>query len=134
MKNIKWIALISVFLFLLSGCRLVFPINDLSPEEIYWDGTKYQSLFDTHLQYRQLSDAEKNGYGQLFTAINDSLNENTSITDMDGSQRPGLRVALRDGAMSKAQMARLFEAFFRDNPQFIHLDRTYSLEGQESNG
>lgn len=134
MKRIKWIAPILGLFLLLNGCAFVIPTDKSLSEETYWDGGKYLSEFSAHLQYQQLSDAEKNGYGQLFTAVYDNLEKDTTITDINGTKRLGLRVALRDASMTKAQMAHLFEAFFRDNPQFIHLDRTYSLEGQENNG
>lgn len=133
MKKTRCIVFLLLCCFLLSGCDFLLPFDKPS-EETYWDGTKYQSVFATQWQYQQLSDIEKRGYGQLFTAVYDNLEKDTTITDINDNERPGLRVTLQDVPMTKTEMAHLFEAFFRDNPQFIHLDRTYSLEGTENNG
>lgn len=134
MKTLKHIALLCALTLLLSGCRFLSRQAVDLPQEEYGDPTKYIDEFRDNLQYRQLNDQEKHGYGQIYTAVRDNENESSFITDADGKVRPGVRIPLSNIRFSSNQMSHLFETFFRDNPRFFYLDRTYSLEGYDQNG
>ena len=132
----KRIAIFCAISLLLGGCSLPLPGNhtaDTSKVQ-YYDASKYIDEFSEHLQYQQLTDSEKYAYGQIYTAVRDHETIDTTVHDMSGKEQPGLRIALTNAQFTREQMSRLFEIFFRDNPQFFYLDRTYSLEGYEANG
>ena len=128
--------ILGVFLLLaVGGCDLAFSPTTPS-NEVVRDPNKYRSAFETAWQYSTLSQKEKVYYGHLYTAVKDTEHQEASITIADeaGAKRaiPGVRVSLPDAALSKQQITALFEAFFRDNPQFFYLSRTYHLEGRGS--
>ncbi len=111
----------------------------LSPtptEQVTIDPDQYADLFKTEWQYNTLSEQEKVYYGYLYTAVKEAeAQESTiSISTEDGQAQtlPGVRVTLPDASLSKEGITALFEAFFRDNPQFFYLNRTYHLEGRSS--
>lgn len=131
---LKRIALICALTLLLGGCSLPLPHKTDTPQEEFSDPVKYAEEFDNNLQYRQLNDAEKSAYGQIYTALRDNEKSDNTITDPNGQEHPGLRIPLANVRFSRQQMSHLFETFFRDNPRFFYLDRTYSLEGYEHDG
>ncbi len=131
MKTLKPLALICALTLLLSGCRYLSWQSADPPPENYNDPTKYIEEFQDNLQYRQLNGVEKHGYGQIYTAIRDSEKENSFITDTTGNRLPGVRIPLSNIRFTSEQMSHLFEVFFRDNPRFFYLDRTFSLEGYD---
>lgn len=134
MKAIKLTALLCVLALFLGGCDLLFPTADVRPSEVYTDPEKYADEFRDCLQYQQLSEAQKQSYGQIYTAVRDAETQNVTITNSAERQVPGVRIPLSDATLSREEMSHLFEAFFRDNPRFFYLDRTYSLEGYEKDG
>lgn len=134
MKTLKFTALICALTVLLSGCSQLSQQAVHPLEENYYNPTKYIEEFRDNLQYSQLSDREKHGYGQIYTAIRDNEGEDSFISDADGLTRPGVRIPLSEIQFTHTQMSHLFETFFRDNPRFFYLDRTYSLEGYELDG
>lgn len=134
MRKLKWGVLLCVTALFLSGCELIFPVADAPPAEVYADPGKYINEFCDLLQYRQLSEEQKHSYGQIYTAVRDAEAQDITIVNGAGTKVPGVRVPLSDTALSREEMSRLFEAFFRDNPRFFYIDRTYSLEGYEKNG
>lgn len=131
MKPIKICAVVCAVILFLSGCSWTQPARLHSSPTI--DGTKYLERFNQNGQYQQLSEQEQFYYGIIYTSVVDSLSKETSITDANGQQRPGLRVSFEDSHLSQEQISRLFEAFYLDNPSFFFLDRTCSLEGREIN-
>ena len=133
---LKRLAAFCALAILLSGCTLPLPgKNDVEdPAEKYYDATKYVDEFSDNLQYQQLDAAAQYAYGQIYTAVRDNETENTTIVDMDGNECSGIRIPLSDARFTREQMSHLFEIFFRDNPRFFYLDRTYSLEGYELKG
>ena len=132
---LKRMALICALTILLGGCSLPLPQKADKPNaEKYVDATKYVHEFRNNLQYQQLSHTEQNAYGQIYTAIRDNEKEDCTVSDANGQQQPGIRIPLADVHFSREQMSHLFETFFRDNPRFFYLNRTYSLEGYELDG
>lgn len=134
MKLSKITAVICVLTLLLGGCYLPTPRKSEPIQETYHDSTKYIDEFRHRLHYQQLSDSEKHNYGQIYTAVRDSETSHTATIDIDGTTLPGIRIPLSNDNFDRQQMSHLFEAFFRDNPRFFYLDRTYSLEGYEQEG
>ena len=132
---LKRIALICTLAILFSGCSLPLPHRAEEPNaEKYVDSTKYIHEYRENLQYQQLGYTEQNAYGQIYTAIRDNEQTDCTVPDANGQQQPGIRIPLADVQFSREQMSHLFETFFRDNPRFFYLSRTYSLEGYELNG
>lgn len=134
MKTTKIAALFAACSILLGGCQpLAFFASQLS-EDVY-DADKYHTEFADRWQYNRLSDEEQQYYGCLYTAVTDTISEETYITYTDefqqSMQTPGVRVYMPDATLSNDSIIRLYEAFFADNPQFFFLDRTYSMEGRQ---
>ena len=127
-------ALVLAFLtLLLSGCSL-FPAEQA--ETIVIDPNKYVVDFQNEWYYNTLSAEEKTYYGYLYTSVKDAENQEAVVTisdELQGAQsRPGVEVTFPHATLSKERISALFEAFFRDNPQFFYLSRTYHLEGRRS--
>ncbi|MBR3779120.1 MAG: hypothetical protein IKL13_05315 [Clostridia bacterium] len=131
---LKRIALICALIFLLGGCSLPSSDKPDSPTEEYGDPAKYADEFRHNMQYQQLSGTEQHAYGQVYTALRDHEKTDSSVTGADGQELPGIRIPLSDVRFTREQISHLFETFFRDNPRFFYLDRTYSLEGYDHNG
>lgn len=133
MKHMKWIALLSAFMLILSGCTWTNNTSkEKSTEENYYSYDLYTDEFAHRLQYQQLSPTEQHCYGEVYTAVQKSAKADSFVTDSDGNTRPGIRVPLSQSVLSEEQISRIFEAFFRDNPQFFFLDRTYSISGEQT--
>lgn len=131
MKKLSFIALVCFIILVFSGCSWPLITSESIPTV---DGNKYLAVFENHLQYQQLSAAEKSCYGMVYTSVYDQLSTDTWIQDEDGRSLLGLRIRLNTTQLSKEQISRLFEAFYLDNPDFFFIDRTYSLEGRVVNG
>lgn len=122
-------------LLIVGGCDLASPPTS-SVQETERDPNKYRSSFEQAWQYNALSQQEQGYYGHLYTAVKDSEDQDATVTITDETGLahtiPGVRVSLPGATLSKQQLSALFEAFFRDNPQFFYLSRTYHLEGRRS--
>lgn len=130
MKKLSFMALVLSCLLLLSGCQeLVYLLQSTIPENVY-ASDKYSAEFSDKWQYSLLEDELKPYYGSLYTAVADTL-ETDSIVSLSENEEPvdGVRVHFLDAEMTKEEIVSIYEAFFRDNPQFFFLDRTYQLEG-----
>ena len=132
---LKRIALICALAIFLGGCSLPLPNKpEPSQTEEYADPAKYIREFQNNLQYQQLDSVEQHAYGQIYTTIRDNEKAAVTVPDANGQQRPGIRIPLSDAQFTREEMSHLFETFFRDNPRFFYLDRTYSLEGYDLDG
>lgn len=124
------ILLLACALFL-GGCAPLDPLLQHITNPVY-DAQKYQSEFADRWEYQRLTSEEKRYYGQLYTAVTDTMAIETTVSPTDGDSIPGIRVVLPGASLSNQDIVRLYEAFYNDNPQFIYLDRTYSLEGHRN--
>lgn len=135
----RLIALFTVLLLLVpGGCDLSLVSPAPAEESPARDPYQYLSSFRDAWQYATLSAEEQTYYGHLYTAVKESEDQNALVTVTDATGAPrtfaGVRVSLPGAALSKERMSALFEAFFRDNPQFFYLSRTYHLEGRSAAG
>lgn len=130
MKTLRFVALVCVIALMFSGCSWQPTIPSTTPTV---DGDKYLAVFEDYLQYQQLTAIEKSYYGMIYTSVCDQMATETWIEDESGTSLPGLRIPLGNAHLSITEIARLFEAFYLDNPNFFFIDRTYSLEGREVN-
>lgn len=128
MKTLRFVALVCVTALMFSGCLWQPTIPSTAPTV---DGDKYLAVFEDYLQYQQLTAVEKSYYGIIYTSVYDQMDTETWIEDESGTSLPGLRIPLGNANLSMPEIARLFEAFYLDNPNFFFIDRTYSLEGRE---
>lgn len=128
MKTLSFVSLVCAIALLFSGCSWEPAAPHTTPSI---DGNKYLAVYEDYLQYQQLSSMEKSYYGIVYTSIRDQLDTDTWIQDENGTSMPGLRISFENAQLSMTQIARLFEAFYLDNPNFFFIDRTYSLEGRE---
>lgn len=133
-KQNLWALLLACLLFL-SGCQKFSALwQTAEPADVY-DSAKYLAEYGEKWQYSQLSREYKEYYGSLYTAVADTAGVESTVhlTD-DESEQPvmGVRVHFPDAQMTREQIVSVYEAFFRDNPQFFFLDRTYQLEGHSS--
>ena len=135
MKYRRLTALFLVCVFFLGGCAPLDALLQYVSLPIY-DAQKYQHEFTNRWEYQRLSNEDKHYYGQLYTAVTDTMATDTTVSligaDGTTSSVPGVRVTLPGATLSNAAIVRLYEAFYSDNPQFFYLDRTYSLEGQQN--
>lgn len=119
---------------LLSGCQLPFLL--LWESENIYSATKYIQNYKDNWQYNTLTDKEKSYYGQLYTAVMDTKDtESIATYTEDGTQEKqmmGVQVYLPRATLTQEQMTRLFEAFYRDNPQFFFLAREYRMGGHNN--
>lgn len=128
--------LVATLLLVVGGCDASFlssaPQNALSER----DPKQFISEFQESWQYATLSSTDKVYYGHLYTAVKEAEKQDSviHITDETGAESTihGVRVTLPNASLSKERMTALFEVFFRDNPQFFYLSRTYHLEGHNS--
>ncbi len=125
-KIAAWIGTLSLLLSC-AGCAL--------PERLLGipDPEKYQTAFESNPQYSTLSDEEKRCYGSLYTALTDNVHkdETVLIRDTDGTDLPflGTEVRLPHPMQTKEEIDRLYNAFFRDNPQFFYVRHIYGMKG-----
>lgn len=131
MTKQKMVAAVAALLLLLSGC-----IGGNTPATV--DPAKYREVFQDNWQYRYLNDEEQECYGALYTALTDTVDrdETVTITDATGVARehPGIRIKLPHPITEQENVTRLYNAFFRDNPQFFYVGGAYGLEGYRQNG
>ncbi len=125
-KTIAWAVLLALLLSC-TGCVL--------PEHLFFgpDPKKYQSTFENNPQYGTLSNEEKLCYGSIYTALTDNAHkdETVLIRDTDGTNLPffGIEVRLPHPMQTKEEIDRLYNAFFRDNPQFFYVRHIYGMKG-----
>lgn len=137
MKRWKLAVLSLCCVMLFTGCQ---PITTLLSQLTYdtQDAYKYQTEYVQNEQYNLLSAKEKEYYGLIYTTITEQYTEDTYVTFPDdqggNTEAPGVRITLPGAKLSDEGIARIYEAFFADNPQFFYLDRTYSMEGRQSLG
>lgn len=132
MKTRRILALFCGLTLFLGGCSIPL-VKEKQPnttKESYADPLKYQSDYQTRLQYQHLNKEEQHCYGILYTAIKEATTTDSFVTTEDGKQHPGVRVPF-DITLTKESMSRLYEFFLKDNPELFYLDRTYSLEGRQ---
>ena len=133
MKYRRFAAICIVCVLFLGGCApfgsLLHPFTD----HVY-DARKYQDEFSERWEYRQLDAEEKSYYAQLYTAVTDTTASDSTVSYVDAAgvplEVPGIRVVMPGATLSNESIVRIYEAFYNDNPQFVYLDRTYSLEGR----
>ena len=134
MKFRRFIALLLTCIFFLGGCAPIDSLLQYISSPIF-GAYKYQNEFSDRWEYQQLSSEEKRYYGQLYTAVTDSMTTDVRISPANADTTPvvtpGIRVVLPGANLSNEDIVRLYEAFYNDNPQFFYLDRTYSLEGRQ---
>ena len=131
MKKQNILALTLACLLLLSGCQYI-PFLQQQPLIDVYDDAIYLAEYQDKWQYSLLSKEYKAYYGSLYTAVTNSAKTESYVTvdNKDTTEQvPGIRVYFPNAEMTREQIISVFEAFFRDNPQFFFLDRTYQLEG-----
>lgn len=135
MKKLKISALIIALLLTLTGCRslLVGFSNYLYPDT--YDSTKYIAEYRDNWQYQQLGTELQEYYGSMYTAVLDTVHTVAQLDfkneNGESVSTAGVRVRFPSSRMKDSDTQLLFEAFFRDNPQFFYVDREYRIEGQK---
>ena len=134
MKKLKILAAVIALLFCLTGCQsLLTSITAYLYEDTY-DATKYVEQYRDAWQYRQLDALQKEYYGSIYTAVTDTVATDSQVEfkDENGDVQTvnGVRVRFADAKMKDSDLALLFEAIFRDNPQFFYVNREYRIEGR----
>lgn len=103
------------------------------PVSVQWN--KYESEFRNHWQYRYLSADEKACYGAIYTALTDGFKRDEPVTIEDAVEEPyGVSVSLPQPLKDKKQASRVYNAFFRDNPDFFYVSNRYGLNGRMVGG
>lgn len=135
MRKQNLCGLVLVCLLFLSGCQgLSFLWQSADPADVYESG-KYTAEYSDNWQYSYLDHELKPYYGSLYTAVTDTAEIDSTLNlseDENEEMVEGVRVYFPDAAMTREQIVSVYEAFFRDNPQFFFLDRTYQLEGHNT--
>ena len=125
-----------LFLSLMATGGYLLSYTPQQTEEESLDPYKYLSKYQSNWQYGSLSEEEQIGYGYLYTAVQDSENQESTISytgdDNIKVLQPGVRVPFSALSLSQERITAVLEAFLRDNPQFFYVSRTYHLEGHES--
>lgn len=134
MKKIRFLICCIVLLFVLTGCdSLLSGIKEYLYADTY-DSSKYAAEYTDGWQYQQLDADLKDYYGSMYTAITDTVNTESVVEFLDSNNHNqavnGVRVRFLNAKMSDKEIVKLFEAFFRDNPQFFYLNREYRIEGR----
>ena len=135
LRKITTALLIGGLLLSATGCQLpTSPVDDspmsVLPDKI--DEHKYASSYRNNWQYRYLSADEQDCYGTIYTVLTDRFTQDAtvSIQDDNGStEYTGVSVPLPHPLHSQEDAQRLYNAFFRDNPQFFYVSNRYGLEG-----
>lgn len=128
MKHRRLVVILLACALFLGGCAPLDSLLQYITTPVY-NAQKYENEFADKWEYQRLTSDEKRYYGQLYTAVTDTMGTESTVSPTDNSNIPGIRVVLPGAALSNQDIVRLYEAFYNDNPQFIYLDRTYSLEG-----
>lgn len=130
-KTTAWAVILAILLSY-AGCAL--------PKQLFLgpDPDKYLSAFANNPQYSSLTDDEKQCYGSIYTTLTDNAHkdETVSIRDTDGTDLPffGTEVRLPHPMKSKEDIDHLYNAFFRDNPQFFYVRHIYGMKGYSLQG
>ena len=128
----KFIACLAAFLLVipLSGCSLVQQFLQVP------DADKYLDAYQNKPQYLTLTDQQKKCYGSIYTALTDGMATDetvfigeTSETETVTYSYPGIQVRLPSPMQSKEEIDLLYNAFFRDNPQFFYVRHVYGMMG-----
>lgn len=119
----KLAAGLAAIALLLGGCRI-----PALPTQTRVDADKYISQYEENWQYRLLSQADKDRYGAIYTVLTDRFTEDEAVT-IAGNTCNGVRVALPTPLSTQAEAEILYNAFFRDNPQFFYVGGSYEMEG-----
>ena len=138
MKKIRILAPIIALLLVLTGCQqLLTSVNEYLYADTYISD-KYSEEYRDNWQYKQLTAQQKEYYGSIYTAILDTVNTDIQVEfkneNSDMETVYGVRVRFKNAKMDSDELALLFEAIFRDNPQFFYLNREYRIEGNTVNG
>lgn len=135
MKKLKYIACITAFALLLGGCDLGQFLPTASnapatstpaPETVEYD--KYLDEYRDNWQYRYLSKPHQARYGAIYTVLTDSFAADDTVT-VGTQTQTGVRIPLPTPLSSQEEATDLYNAFFRDNPQFFYIGSSYGLEG-----
>ena len=127
--------LVSGVLLSAAGCQLPSRPADEAPVSVGSDKIeehKYLSAYRNNWQYRYLSSNEKDCYGAIFTVLTDQFEQDVSVSIEDNGttkEYTGVSIALPHPLHSQEDAQRLYNAFFRDNPQFFYVGNRYGLEG-----
>ncbi len=140
LRKITTLLLTGGVLLSAAGCQMPRSPADSSPvsvltEKIDWD--KYEAAYRDNWQYRYLSSAEKDCYGAIYTVLTDRFSQDATVSiQADGEDKEyiGASVTLPHPLHSQEEAQRLYNAFFRDNPQFFYVSNRYGLEGYAQQG
>ena len=125
-------ALMLACLLLLSGCQELAALWQTTDLTDVYDSGKYAEEYSDKWQYSHLDPEYQAYYGSLYTAVTDTANVESTLqlsSEESGNSVYGVRVRFPEARMTHEQIVSVYEAFFKDNPQFFFLDRTYQLEG-----
>ncbi len=135
MKKQNSLAFLLACLLFLSGCQYLPFLQPQDTTDVYIDSL-YLKEYENKWQYSLLDQQRKSYYGSLYTAVTETAQTDSLVSLSDGEtaeQIPGVRVRFPKAEMTREEIIAVYEAFFRDNPQFFYLDRTYQLEGHNRN-
>lgn len=138
MKKLKILTIVIAFLVCLTGCQsLLSNINAYLYADTY-DADKYVEQYSNSWHYKQLDASMKEFYGGMYTAVTDTVDTDALVEfkDAKGNMQStdGVRVRFSGAKLTDGDVELLFEAFFRDNPQFFYLNREYRVEGRSIDG
>jgi len=138
MKKLKILTIVIAFLVCLTGCQsLLSNINAYLYADTY-DADKYVEQYSNSWHYKQLDASMKEFYGGMYTAVTDTVNTDALVEFKDAKgniqSTDGVRVRFSGAKLTDGDVELLFEAFFRDNPQFFYLNREYRVEGRSIDG
>lgn len=137
MKTTFRIFCLAVAMLLLTGCNpSLFSVRSGKMPAV--DSSKYITAYENNWQYQYLTSQAKECYGALYTVLTDTVGTDSQVTvaDSDGRKKAhnGVKVPLPHPIRTQKEATDLYNAFFRDNPQFFYVDSVYSLEGYKHNG
>lgn len=131
------LACLTAFVLLLSGCgQVLLPPPDSSssaPATPEVDHEKYRAAYEDNWQFRYLSAEMQARYGAVYTVLSDSFSTDETVT-VGTVEQIGVRVPLPTPLTSQEEVTVLYNAFFRDNPQFFYVGSSYGLEGYKQDG
>ena len=111
---------------LLVGCSL----SDVWPFATF-ESTKYIEQFQDNWCYRFLDEDMQANYGDLYTAVTDTMDQDMTVTVEGDTPMTGygVEVRLSHPPKSDADMRRLFMAFTNDNPAFFFVKHHFGMHG-----
>ncbi len=121
----------ALFFTVPSGCSFPQQTTAIKPITAP-DPYTYNEVFENYACYRLLDERLQACYGSLYTALTERFDTDEIITihsDKEINEHIGIRIPLPQTLASKDEAQRLYDAFFRDNPQFFYISNVYSLEG-----